>query len=284
MNRRLPFLITLLTVCAAMWGPTTSAHAACGKSFWGGEAGSCNSALTWRYDRDAQTFVREDVIYDRAAEGLRYSYELNERCNDSVDCGAAVYPCPARDGVNGRMYQSVAHLLLTDGSRAAVPSIVRNVCVYPGVSVPLAAVEAAAHEEISKRLAAPSVVSSPPGRSLVGLLTIFSTPAQPEPSIRITQPVPGEISAQPAYVWDFGDGLNGLGPGLPYQVGDLPSRLPGKYLGATYATGGTKHVTLTVTWSVHFRLEGVTDVALAPILFTAAADKEIATARAVLVK
>lgn len=159
----------------------------------------------------------------------------------------------------------------------------RNVCVYPVVSVPLAAVEAAAREEISKRLIAPTVASSPPGRSLVGLLTIFSTPAQAEPSIQITQPVPGEIRAQPAYVWDFGDGLSGIGPGLPYEPGDLPSKLPGKYLGATYASAGTKHVTLTVTWSVHFRLEGVTDVPLAPIIFTAVADKDVATARAVLV-
>lgn len=262
------------------------AHAAgCTAAVFGGQGSSCHSEVSWRYDAANQSFERDDFVFDRAASGLRYDYKLNDRCGDGgVDCGASVYPCPPRNGADGRMYQSIAYLLNPDGSRASAPALTRDVCVYPGVSVPLAAVEAAAHEEISKRLAAPSVVSSPPGRSLVGLLTIFSTPAQPEPSIQITQPVPGEISAQPAYVWDFGDGLNGLGPGLPYQVGDLPSRLPGKYLGATYAIGGTKHVTLTVTWSVHFRLEGVTDVTLAPIVFTAAADKEIATARAVLVK
>jgi hypothetical protein len=42
-------------------------------------------------------------------------------------------------------------------------------------------------------------------------------------------------------------------------------------------------VTVTVTWRVQFRLDGVLDVPLAPIVFTASADKVIATARAVLV-
>lgn len=93
----------------------------------------------------------------------------------------------------------------------------------------------------------------------------------------------GGVSRARAYTWDFDDGLIGVGPGLAYQTGDSPSKLPGKYLGATYVSGGLKHVVLTVTWSVRFRLEGVIDVPLAPIVFTAAADKQIATARAVLV-
>ncbi|MEI2649178.1 MAG: hypothetical protein V9G15_09290 [Dermatophilaceae bacterium] len=43
-------------------------------------------------------------------------------------------------------------------------------------------------------------------------------------------------------------------------------------------------MTLTVTWRVTFRLEGVIDVPLAPIVMTATEDKPIATARAVLVR
>ena len=79
------------------------------------------------------------------------------------------------------------------------------------------------------------------------------------------------------------DGRTGIGPGTPFTETHLPSRSPGYYLGATYTTPGTKHVTLTVTWRVTFRLEGVTDIPLTPITMTATEDKQVATARAVLV-
>ena len=63
----------------------------------------------------------------------------------------------------------------------------------------------------------------------------------------------------------------------------LLSKNPEYYTGAKYTTAGTKHVTLTVTWRVTFRLEGVQDIPLQPIVMTASEDKQIATARAVLV-
>jgi len=256
------------------------ASRACTTSDFASEASSCNHTLKWRYDRAARAFVQDATV--RGDEGPSYVYEVNERCAEGVDCGAA-RTCLTLAGQDGRRYRSLGYLLLPGGSRADVPPIVTTVCVYPGRSVPLSVVEVAAHEEVRKRLSQPTVTSSPPGRSLVGLLTIFSTPAQPEPSIAITQPVPGEVRARPAYSWDFGDGLAGLGPGVPYQQGDVPSRLPGKYLGATYGSAGVKHVTLTVTWGVQFRLEGVLEVPLAPVVFTATQDKDVATARAVLV-
>lgn len=183
------------------------------------------------------------------AQGPSFEYVVMERCVDGVDCGAA-HTCAPVDGAEGRRFRSIAYALLPSGTRSDAPPLVTTVCLYAGQSVSLATVEAAAHEEIRKRLTPPIVTSAPPGRSLVGLLTIYSTTPQPEPSINITQPVPGEIRATPAYTWDFGDGLTGVGPGLAYQAGDLPSKLPGKYLGATYRAAGVKHATLTVTWSV----------------------------------
>ncbi len=142
---------------------------------------------------------------------------------------------------------------------------------------------AAAHEEIRKRISAATLASAPAGKTLINIITIYSTTPQPEPRIDITTPVPGSIVAVPEYRWDFGDGLTAVGPGLPYQAGDDPAKLPGKYLGPIWRTGGTKHVTLTVTWRVRFLLEGLVDVPLAPIVFTATEDKQVATARAVLV-
>ena len=139
------------------------------------------------------------------------------------------------------------------------------------------------HEEIRKRIPRPSVTSSPPGRTLVNIPTIFSTAATPAVSLTIAQPVPGSVTATPRYRWDFGDGLTATGPGLPYRPGDVPSRNPNRYVHAVYDTSGTKHVTLTVTWAVQFQLDGVTDVPLAPIVFTASEDKDVTTAQAVLV-
>ncbi len=266
---------------AAMAGPTCVAQGPTGTS-----ASSCAQRLNWTYDARSATFNRkgERIGALDSEMGPKYDYVERLRCEGDTICGSATYTCPLLRGQRGLMYVGEARLIGADGNRVPGFTPLRTTyCDYPGQSVPLAAVEAAAHEEISKRLSAPTVASSPPGTSLVGLLTIFSTPPQPEPSIQITTPVPGEIRAVPAYTWDFGDGLTGVGPGLAYQSGDLPSKLPGKYLGATYASGGLKHVVVTVTWSVQFRLEGVVDVPLAPIVFTASEDKQIATARAVLV-
>lgn len=257
------------------------ASAACSASVFQGEGRSCDRAISWRFDGQARAFVNDGSYIGEL--GPHYEYRIQDRCGEGVDCGAA-HTCPVANGQPGRRYQAVAYLLNDSGARADVPPNMTTVCLYAGQTVPLATVEAAAHEEIRKRLTPPIVTSAPPGRSLVGLLTIYSTTPQPEPSIDITQPVPGEIRATPAYTWDFGDGLTGVGPGLAYQAGDLPSKLPGKYLGATYRAAGVKHVTLTVTWSVRFRLEGVLDVPLAPIVFTATQDKQVDTARAVLVR
>ncbi|MBK8757838.1 MAG: PKD domain-containing protein [Actinomycetales bacterium] len=149
--------------------------------------------------------------------------------------------------------------------------------------MPLADVKCAVHEAISKRIPTPTVTSAPPGKSLVNLFTIYSTAPAPEQAITFTTPVPGEVRAIPEYTWNFDDGRTGIGPGTPFTETHLPSRSPGYYLGATYTTPGTKHVTLTVTWRVTFRLEGVTDIPLTPIIMTATEDKQVATARAVLV-
>ena len=264
--------------------PSGFAESGCGRTFFGGEVTTCSASLGWKYDALGKVFKRQGVV-DPSGTGARYEYVLNERCGpDGVDCGAAVLPCPERDGQPGRMYQAQAFLLTDAGVRADAPSILRNVCLYEARSVPLAVVEAAAHEEIRKRIPSPSVVSSPPGPSVVNLFTIFSTVPAAEQAITFTTPVPGEVRAVPEYVWDFGDGLTGVGPGKPFDPGVLPSKNRGYYVGATYAKSGSKHVTVTVTWRVTFRLEGVTSVPLAPIVMTASEDKPITTAKAVLVR
>lgn len=265
-----------------------SAAAACdSRSVWNGEASACEKEIVWTYDPQARTLNKAGRTVGSldTANGPRYDYEMGLRCGiDGAMCPASAFTCPLEGGQRGLMYNAWAYLL--DGNGVRVPGarpLQGTVCEYPGRSVPVGVVEAAAHEEIRKRIQAPTVTSAPPGVSLVNLLTIYSTVPQPEPVIQITAPVPGEVRAVPEYVWDLGDGLTGVGPGLAYQPGDLPSTVPGKYLGATYLTAGVKQVRLTVTWRVQFRLDGLIDVPLAPIVFTGTEAKVVATARAALV-
>ena len=267
--------------------PQAQSHASegCKKKIFGAAASSCAMTLGWSYDPASRDFTRSSIKDSLASEGVRYEYSINERCAvDAIDCGGAVYPCPAESGIAGRMYQSWVYVLDSAGVRLPGSGVMRNVCIYPSVRVPLAAVEAAVREEIQKRIPQPSVTSAPPGQSVVNFFTIFSTQPSPEQAITFTNPVPGEVRAVPEYSWDSGDGIKGLGPGTAFNPAILPSRTPRNYLAPTYAKPGTKHVTLTVTWRVTFRLERVIDVPLAPIVMTATEDQPIATARAVLVR
>jgi hypothetical protein len=222
--------------------------------------------------------VRPSFVYENERAGLRYSYERFVRCEANLDC-AAMHTC---DG-GGLRYNVRVWLLRHDGTRENVPAVQDTVCVYPEKVVPAAEVSALAHEEIRKRISAPTLTSAPPGKTLVNIITVYSTNRQPEPRIDITTPVPGSIVAMPEYRWDFGDGQTALGPGLQWSAPDDPNKLPGKYLGPVWRTSGIKHVTLTVTWRVRFQLQGVIDVPLEPIVFTATEDKQVMTARAVLV-
>ena len=239
------------------------------------------SALVWRFDRSSGRLSTSN-FYEPGRSASEWRYLVSDRCVDENDCGASTFTCPSMAGLPGRMYTSLAYRIGPNGT-AVGSTRIANVCVYPDRSVPLAVVKAAVHEEVRKRIPSPTVVSAPPGVSLVNLLTIFSTTPAAEQVISFTVPVPGEVRAVPEYTWDFGDGIQGVGPGRPFTSSVLPSANPGYYTGATYSRPGMKHVTLTVTWRVTFRLEGVQDIPLDPIVMMASEDKQITTARAVLV-
>ena len=288
MARASRVLLTLVT----LWGflfrgsPAGFALAADEIDFGSTRAWSAPGQFGWRYDPASKQFVEKGTTRGSldAPGGPKYEYVLSERCAENSICGASAYTCPRGGASPGIRYRALAFMLTPANQRIYPPVGEASVCQYPGRSVPLVVVEAAVREEIRRRIPSPLVVSSPPGRSVVNLFTIFSTVPAAEQAITFTTPVPGEVRAVPEYVWDFGDGLTGVGPGKPFDSGVLPSKNKGYYLGATYAKPGSKHVTVTVTWRVTFRLEGVTSVPLAPIVMTASEDKPIATARAVLVR
>ena len=272
-------LMTLCVIFVFALSPMPAAHACETGLILGGaiKAGSCGGSLAWRFDQQRNAFVKGGIP-DGGKGAPHYYYANFTRCEAGVDCMAA-HTCDA----SGLRFNVEAWLLGPDGSRASVTPIRDTVCGYPERVVPAGEVSALAHEEIRKRITAPTLTSAPPGKTLVNIITVYSTNRQPEPRIDVTTPVPGSIVAVPEYRWDFGDGQTALGPGLQWSAPDDPNKLPGKYLGPVWRTSGIKHVTLTVTWRVRFQLEGVIDVPLEPIVFTATEDKQVMTARAVLV-
>ena len=279
-----PRLILTFGLAATCWSMNVASPQAaeCVRSYDGSSASTCQQTLAWSYDQAARAFrenIEQKGSLDRPG-GPIYRYRKQNRCDNQGLCGAAAFTCPRVNGQNGFRYIALAYLETANGPQLAGAA---SVCEYLGRTVPLADVEAAVHEAISKRIPTPTVISAPPGKSLVNLFTIYSTTPAPEQAITFTTPVPGEVRATPEYTWNFDDGRTGNGPGTPFTETHLPSRSPGYYLGATYTTPGTKHITLTVTWRVTFRLEGVTDIPLTPIIMTATEDKQVATARAVLV-
>ena len=92
---------------------------ACSKDGFGYRASSCEKKIQWRFDTSLREFQQDGVVRAGRADGREYEYELNDRCGNSVDCGAAAPPWPDVSGVPGRMYQAWAFLLKAGGGREA---------------------------------------------------------------------------------------------------------------------------------------------------------------------
>ncbi len=268
--------LLLVTVIPWMVAPTVRANA-CPDTLFGGRASTCHSTIAWTYDRSAGVFASGGQAPSMVSQGVQYHLEYRSRCERGANCTAALTCAPG-----GYRYNVALHTMFPDGTWNALPSSFDTICVYPDRSVPVADVTAAAHEELRRRIPAPSINSAPSGKTLVNIITIYHTNDPGPQRVTTTLPVPGSISATPSYAWDFGDGLSASGAGTAYEDPDDPNRLPGKYLGPTWRTAGVKHVTLTVTWRVVFQLDGES-VTLAPIVMTAHEEKTVATARGVLV-
>lgn len=275
MNGRIPRMAWATALATLGFLVPAPRAAACEKGLFDGWASSCPTGIGWRYDRG--TFTRGGQPPTVVTSGVTYHYEYRTRCENGVNCMAARACDPGGYRYNVNMY-----VVRPDGTYGPEPDLRDTVCLFPEVTIPVAAVTAAVHEQIRKRLTTPTITSAPAGKTLVNIITIYHTTDQRQQRISITTPVPGSITATPEYQWDFGDGQSATGVGLAYQSPDDPNQLPGKYLGPVWKTPGVKHVTLTITWRVVFSMDGAT-VPLDPIVLTATEDKTVATARAVLV-
>ena len=140
----------------------------------------------------------------------------------------------------------------------------------------MAAVVAAVRQALVKEVGRPRMRVQPPGgRTLVNLPVLYSAPAQHETVLQITVPLPGAITADPAYSWDLGDGQHGVGAGHRVHArrwiravrarGVITSR-------ASTRQVGSQRSTLTLTWAASIQLgagAGALTVPLDPITFTA---------------
>lgn len=151
------------------------------------------------------------------------------------------------------------------------------ICVYTGRPIPMAEVVAAVREELEKQVGRPQITMEPATRGLIRWPVLFSAPAQHEVTLNITQPLPGDITADPSYAWDLGEGQRATGTGHRYssQVDPTSPASNGYYVKGVYEQPGAHAVRLTLTWHATIHL-GTLDVDLDPIEFT-----DDATARVV---
>lgn len=169
-------------------------------------------------------------------------------------CPRAVVLCQATGGVMMFVFER----LLGD---PAPPAQVREVCMDPPVSIPLAVVQASFVRQLREAdLPHPSIASAPPAaRSLVNLPLVFWTQDAAEVTLDVTVPLPARLTALPSYRWSFGDGATGPDdPGLPFDPGVLPTDNPDYYpVAHTFSTAGGASVTVVVTWHATFVVAGI---------------------------
>lgn len=158
-------------------------------------------------------------------------------------------------------------------------------CAVVTPRIPLAAVEAAAAEQLARTVPAAVPVVQPGALTLVAFPTIVSTPDPGPTRFGITLPLPGLVAVTPTFGWTFtdpdGTRSAGTGPGTAFD-GTAPAT-PGYYLTHAFTTAGTGTVAVSETWTGTVTVDGVGPVALDPLVLTRAAQLTVRENRPVLV-
>jgi hypothetical protein len=176
--------------------------------------------------------------------------------------------------------QGLRALRAADGSQVGpMQPFGDAICVYTGRSIPMSAVVAAVREKLVKQVGRPQITVQPATRGLIHWPMLFSAPPQHEVSLNITQPLPGDITAEPSYDWDLGQGQHATGAGHRYTESVDPTKdsSDGYYVKGTYDDPGQHQATLSLTWAATIHLGGL-DVDLDPIVFTDTATATVVSA------
>lgn len=219
--------------------------------------------------------------------GSKYDYEVVAACDQSVDPGGSAAACanfgncPARsepDGTPMRADRMQGLRALKNPPGPMLP-FGDAICVYTGRPIPMAEVVAAVREELVKEVGRPQITVEPATRGLIRWPVLFSAPPQHRVTLNISQPLPGDITADPLYRWDLGEGQSATGAGHRYssQVDPTKDSSDDYYVKGVYEEPGTHPVQLRLTWSATIHL-GALDVDLDPIVFTDQASARVVSA------
>lgn len=290
-------LVAVLSMAALTVVSAGPALAACQvvASGWGSASAAytCPQAVGWSYDPALRVFTQGSRILGLDGPHDPMEYLKASACEGDAPGGSepgcvSAASCPPVLGSSGEPLSSwrVNAYSRPRGSDAPWNLIVRNACEYVSDAVPLADVEAAARKQMEREVGTLEVTVQPPGGTvLVNMPTLFSAPAWSTTALPVTAPVPGVVTAEPAYTWDLGEGLTGTGSGHEYTPEVRPdgSGNDGFYVAALYQRAGAKRVTATLEWTAAFELQGYGAIPLAPIRFTETVGLRAREARSVLV-
>lgn len=274
-----------LMLCPSAGGASCGAHVIVEN----GDASSC-VAVKWAFDRETKTFQQKpQITASDDPDGSKYTYNIVAACDEPVGSGTGgavctnFANCPPKVGPDGKELRAdrMQGLRAPRGKPNEMQPFGDAICVYTGKSIPLADVEAAVKEELVKQVGRPQISVQPATRGLIHWPVLFSAPAQHRVTLDITKPLPGAITADPAYAWDLGTGQRATGAGHRYTQSIDPTKASsdGYYVKGSYDIPGEHSVELRLTWSAEIHLGpavGGLDVDLDPIVFT-----DTATARVV---
>jgi hypothetical protein len=244
------------------------------------------SAIHYGYDHRTRKFqARTAVTASDDPTGSKYEYDVVAACDQSVNGGSGVCAnfgnCPPRVEPDGMPMRADRMQGMRAKRKPPGPMLPFGgaICVYTGKAIPMAAVVAAVREELVKQVGRPQISVQPATRGLIHWPVLFSAPTQHRVTLNITQPLPGEITADPSYDWDLGEGQQGTGAGHRYTQAVDPTRASSDeyYVKGTYDVPGEHSVELRLTWAATIHL-GTLDVDLDPIVFTDTAMARVVSA------
>jgi hypothetical protein len=283
----------LVIMCVSLFGVEPAAANGCSKPVWGTNGvGSTCAHVGWTFDKEKKRFVQKPIVTaSDDPDGSKYIYTAVAACDASVNAGGGnsicsnFGNCPPRTAPDGTpMRADLMRGLRAPRGPSGEPvgemlPFGEPICLYTGREIPMAEVVAAVREQLVKEVGRPEISMWPATRGLIRWPVVFSAPAQHQVRLNITQPLPGDITADPSYSWNLGDGQRATGAGHRYSsaVDPTSSRSDDYYVKGTYEQPGRHPVRLTLTWSATIHL-GDLDVDLDPIVFTDDASATVVSA------
>jgi hypothetical protein len=249
----------MLILAVGVLNSVTGAYAAACATLGGAYCSTSTAGVRYVWDGRTLTKGFSEAGREQRTEGGKtvvYDYTLLPTCSGNRP-----------DGVGGVIENMclnatscpMGEIRLTTWARRVTPpptawAAEGTTCVGARESWTLPELTGIAREALFAAIEHPSIQIQPKTGGLVNLPVIVSTEdlvLTPDP-LPITQPFPGQITATPDYMWDFGAGATARGVGRPYD--GTSTKVAGYYVQNTYPTTGSKSITLTVSWTAQLQV------------------------------